>query len=92
MVKLVQPKPFFLKGGDKAVLLLHSFTSNNRDVKQLGKYLNLNYFSCYAPVYEGHVLSPEYLIHTSPKDWWRSVEEGFHFLIKEGYALLLECR
>ncbi|MEH7237654.1 alpha/beta hydrolase [Bacillus sp. JJ1562] len=86
MMKLVKPKPFFLKGGDKAVLLLHSFTSNTRDVKELGKFLHMNGFSCYAPVYEGHGLSPEQLVSTNPKEWWRSVEEGYHFLIKEGYA------
>lgn len=86
MIKPAQPKPFFLKGGNKSVLLLHSFTSTTRDVKQLGEYLNVNGFSCYAPIYEGHGLSPESLIHTSPDDWWRSVEEGYHFLIKEGYA------
>lgn len=86
MMKIVQPKSFFLKGGDQAVLLLHSFTSNTRDVKELGKFLNLHDFSCYAPVYEGHGLTPEELISTTPTEWWRSVEKGYHFLIKEGYA------
>ncbi|SES43892.1 carboxylesterase [Psychrobacillus sp. OK032] len=58
MKRIVKPKPFFLKGGKKAVLLLHSFTSNTRDVRQLGKFINKNGFSCFAPVYDGHGLSP----------------------------------
>jgi carboxylesterase len=85
MKKIVKPKPFFLKGGDKAVLLLHSFTSNTRDVRELAKFLHMNGFSCFAPVYEGHGLPPELLISTYPSDWWRSVEEGYDYLNREGY-------
>jgi carboxylesterase len=64
MKRIVKSKSFFIKGGKKAVLLLHSFTSNTRNVKQLGKFLNENGFSCFAPVYDGHGLSPEQLIST----------------------------
>lgn len=85
MVRVVKPKSFFLKGGTKAVLLLHSFTSNPRDMRQLGSYLNGKGYTCFAPIYEGHGLSPEQLIHTTPTDWWKSVEEGYHFLKSEGY-------
>lgn len=85
MKKIVKPKPFFLKGGEKAVLLLHSFTSNTRDVRALAKFLHMNGFSCFAPVYEGHGLHPELLISTYPSDWWRSVEEGYDYLNREGY-------
>ncbi len=89
MKRVVKPKPFFLKGGERAVLLLHSFTSNARDVRQLGKFLNDNGFSCFAPVYDGHGLSPEQLISTHPIDWWKSVEEGYHYLNREGYSQIV---
>ncbi len=85
MVKVVKPKSFLLKGGTRAVLLLHSFTSTTRDMRQLGRYLNEKGYTCYAPIYEGHGLSPEQLILKNPSDWWRSVEEGYHFLKKEGH-------
>jgi carboxylesterase len=88
MVRVVKPKSFFLKGGSKAVLLLHSFTSNPRDMRQLGRYLNGKGYTCFAPIYEGHGLSPEQLIHTTPTDWWKSVEEGYHFLKNEGYQYI----
>ncbi len=39
MIKLVSPKPFFYKGGEKAVLLLHSFTSNTRS-DTFGSFVN----------------------------------------------------
>ena len=88
MGKVVQPKSFFLKGGEKAVLLLHSFTSNTRDVKKLGRFLNQENYTCFAPLYEGHGLSSEQLIHTKPSDWWNSAEEGYHFLKNEGYQTI----
>lgn len=33
------PKPFFFEEGKRAVLLLHGFTGNSADVRQLGRYL-----------------------------------------------------
>jgi carboxylesterase len=88
MVKVVQPKSFLLKGGKKAVLLLHSFTSNTVDVKKLGRYLNQENYTCFAPLYEGHGLSSEQLLLTNPSDWWKSVEGGYQFLKNEGYQTI----
>ncbi|MED0932127.1 alpha/beta hydrolase [Bacillus mobilis] len=85
MVKVVKPRPVFLKGGMRAVLLLHSFTSNTRDMKQLGRYLNEQGYTCFIPIYKGHGLPPEQLIHTNPNDWWKSVEEGYYFLKQGGF-------
>ncbi|WP_075618533.1 alpha/beta hydrolase [Paenisporosarcina indica] len=85
MMKIVPPKPFFYKGGEKAVLLLHSFTSNTIDVKKMGKYLQQNNYSCYAPLFRGHGLSAEELISYGPSDWWKDVLKGYQFLKDEGY-------
>ncbi|MEC1180588.1 alpha/beta hydrolase [Metasolibacillus meyeri] len=85
MRKIIQPKSIFLKGGEKAVLLLHSFTSNTVDVKKLGRFLNQENYTCFAPLYEGHGLSSEQLLLTDPNDWWKSVERGYRFLKNEGY-------
>lgn len=85
MVKFSKPKAFFLEGGSKAVLLLHSFTSSTVDMKKLGRFLNSKNFTCFAPLYEGHSQSAEHLILTSPRDWWESVERGYNFLKNEGY-------
>lgn len=32
------PKPFFFEEGKRAVLLLHGFTGNSSDVRQLGRF------------------------------------------------------
>lgn len=85
MIKLVPPKPFFYKGGEKAVLLLHSFTSNTMDMGKLGKYLHKENYSCYAPLYSGHGLTPEELLTYSPSDWWQDVLNGYQLLKDEGF-------
>ncbi|GGP16663.1 alpha/beta hydrolase [Oceanobacillus neutriphilus] len=79
MVKVIQPKSFFFKGGERAVLLLHSFTSSTVDVRKLGRFLNKENYTCFAPLYKGHGLSAEQLILTGPDDWQESVEAGYHF-------------
>ncbi|WP_107842127.1 alpha/beta hydrolase [Metasolibacillus meyeri] len=88
MRKIIQPKSIFLKGGEKAVLLLHSFTSNTVDVRKLGRFLNQENYTCFAPLYEGHGLSSEQLLLTDPSDWWKSVERGYQFLKNEGYQTI----
>ncbi|KAB7672138.1 alpha/beta hydrolase [Bacillus sp. B1-b2] len=85
MVRISEPKPFYYKGGSKAVLLLHSFTSNTVDMKKLGSFLNREDYTCYAPLYKGHGYSAEHLILSTPREWWESAEEGYNFLKNEGY-------
>ena len=45
------PKPFFFEEGKRAVLLLHGFTGNSADVRQLGRYLQKKGYTSYAPQY-----------------------------------------
>lgn len=41
------PKPFFFEEGKRAVLLLHGFTGNSSDVRQLGRFYKKGiYFVC----------------------------------------------
>ncbi|KJF49458.1 MULTISPECIES: alpha/beta hydrolase [Bacillus] len=90
-MKVVTPKPFTFKGGEKAVLLLHGFTGNTADVRMLGRYLNERGYTCHAPQYKGHGVPPEELVHTGPTDWWKDVEEGYQFLKDEGYEEIAVC-
>lgn len=85
MMKFVPPKSFFYHGGENAVLLLHSFTSNTNDMKKLGKYLQNNNYSCYAPIYSGHGLTAEELLTYGPSDWWQDVLNGYQLLKDEGF-------
>ena len=85
MMKVVAPKPFLYRGGNKAVLLLHGFTGNTVDVRKLGKYLQERGYTCYAPLYKGHGVEPEQLIQTDIEDWWQDAVGGYHLLKEEGF-------
>ncbi len=84
-MKIIAPKPFTIEAGKRAVLLLHGFTGNPNDVKRLGRYLAERNYTVHAPLYKGHGLDPQTLIHSNPQDWWDSVINGYDELIALGY-------
>lgn len=84
-MKIQLPEPFFFEEGEKAVLLLHGFTGNSSDVRQLGRYLQKQGITSYAPHYEGHAEPPENLLESSPHVWWSQVLEAYDFLKEKGY-------
>ena len=85
MMKLASPKPFTFEGGDRAVLLLHGFTGNSADVRMLGRFLEKKGYTCHAPIYKGHGVPPEELVHTGPEDWWQDVTEAYQLLKDKGF-------
>ncbi|TCP24851.1 carboxylesterase [Scopulibacillus darangshiensis] len=84
-MKIVPPKPFTFKAGERAVLLLHGFTGNSSDVRMLGRYLQDKGYTCHAPHYKGHGVPPEELLHTGPDDWWQDVKNGYEHLKSLGH-------
>jgi len=84
-MKFVPPKPFTFGDGKRAVLLLHGFTGNTADVRMLGRFLEGKGYTCHAPLYEGHGVPPENLVHTGPEDWWKSVTDGYELLKSSGH-------
>ncbi|MFT4416325.1 alpha/beta hydrolase [Fredinandcohnia humi] len=84
-MKIVLPKPFTFEGGERAVLLLHGFTGNSADVRMLGRFLEKKGYTCHAPIYKGHGVPPEQLVHTGPEDWWADVMNAYQFLQDKGY-------
>lgn len=85
MMKLASPKPFTFEGGERAVLLLHGFTGNSADVRMLGRFLEKKGYTCHAPIYKGHGVPPEQLVHTGPEDWWKDVMNAYQHLKDQGY-------
>ena len=79
------PKPFFFEEGQRAVLLLHGFTGNSADVRQLGRYLQKKGYTSYAPQYEGHAAPPEEILKSSPFVWLKDVLNGYDYLVDQGY-------
>ncbi|MFX3622918.1 MAG: alpha/beta hydrolase [Ectobacillus sp.] len=84
-MKMILPKPFTFEGGERAVLLLHGFTGHSGDVRMLGRYLEKRGYTCHAPIYKGHGVPPEQLVHTGPEDWWKDVMEAYQFLKDIGH-------
>ena len=78
------PQPFFFQEGKRAVLLLHGFTGNSSDVRQLGRFYKKGYTS-YAPQYEGHAAPPEEILKSSPYVWFKDVLDGYDYLVEQGY-------
>ncbi|MEB7690795.1 carboxylesterase [Staphylococcus equorum] len=79
------PKPFFFEEGNRAVLLLHGFTGNSSDVRQLGRFLQKKGYTSYAPHYEGHAAPPEEILKSSPFVWFKEALGGYDFLVEKGY-------
>src|SRR5690606_37594541 len=84
-MKIKPPQPFTFEAGKRAVLLLHGFTGNSADVRQLGRFLEKNGYTSHAPQYKGHGVPPEQLVHTGPDDWWKDVLDGYQFLKGKGF-------
>jgi carboxylesterase len=84
-MKIVTPKPFTFGSGKRAVLLLHGFTGHSADVRMLGRFLEKKGYTCHAPIYKGHGVPPEDLVHTGPEDWWEDVKNAYQFLKDKGH-------
>lgn len=79
------PKPFFFEEGKRAVLLLHGFTGNSSDVRQLGRFLQKKGYTSYAPQYEGHAAPPDEILKSSPFVWFKDALDGYDYLVEQGY-------
>ena len=84
-MKIIAPKPFTFEGGKRAVLLLHGFTGNSADVRMLGRFLQDKGYTCHAPIYKGHGVSPEELLQYDTQDWWKDVLMAYDSLKRKGY-------
>ncbi|UCZ52617.1 carboxylesterase [Bacillus shivajii] len=90
-MKVKQPEPFTLEGGNRAVLLLHGFTGNSADVRMIGRFLNGKGYTCHAPHMKGHGVPPEELVHTGPEDWWDDVVNAYNHLKEMGHDEIAVC-
>lgn len=73
------------EAGQKAVLLLHSFTSNAREMRNLANMLYEEGYTVYAPNLDGHGYTPERLFASSMAAVWQSAKLAFEELVQKGY-------
>ncbi|WP_339194432.1 alpha/beta fold hydrolase [Solibacillus sp. FSL R5-0449] len=78
----------YLKGNTQAVLLLHSFTSNAKEMNYLAKMLHSKGYTSYAPNLAGHGASPEQLFASSMEQIWEHSRKAVQFLIDENYEAI----
>lgn len=70
-------QPFYFEGNNnKAVLLIHGWTSAPYEVKRLGEYLNESGYTVYAPILTGHGTVPKDLENVKWPDWLKDVDEA----------------
>lgn len=79
-------KSFFFEKGPQAVILMHAYSSTPNDVRMLGRALEKENYTVYAPLFRGHgTKDPEDILDTSPRDWIEDAKEAIQFLREKGY-------
>ncbi len=77
-------KPFYFAGvNNRAVLLVHGWTSTSYEVRRLGRYLNESGYTVSAPMLRGHGTVPKSLEDVSFLDWLSDLEGECQALKKE---------
>jgi len=75
-----ETEPFFHKGSNIGVLLVHGFTGTPREMRMLGAYLAKQEYTVIGVRLNGHATKIEDIIRTRWQDWLLSVEDGLHLL------------
>lgn len=76
-------QPLFLKGGDKACLLIHGFTGSAFEMRELGGFLHRGGFTVHVISLSGHGGTPRDLENVKAEDWINDVLKGYELLRKE---------
>ncbi|WP_119327422.1 alpha/beta fold hydrolase [Companilactobacillus musae] len=81
-MKILTPKPFYFDNGTSAVLLLHSFSGTSNDMRLLGRFLERNNYSAYAPMFAGHGTKEplDILELGSTEKWWQQTQAAVQYL------------
>lgn len=80
-------EPFLFEKSKKAVLLLHAYTGSANDVRPLGRYLERNGYTVYAPQFAGHATKKfeDVIEKGGPDIWLQDVVDATTFLKEKGY-------
>lgn len=82
----MKDRSFYFKGGKRAVLLFHAYSSTPNDVRMLGRALERENYTVYSPTFSGHGTHDlEDILAVSPTDWVNDAKKALQFLKEEGY-------
>ena len=73
-------EPFFLRGNETGILLIHGFTGSPAELLPLGKFLNQAGFTVLCIRLAGHGTDENNLSRTTCDDWFNSVLDGYSLL------------
>lgn len=84
---LAPREPFAFGGGPRACLLVHGFSGSPAEMRPLGEYLADQGHAVLGVRLAGHEGNPERLNRVRWRDWYRSVEDGYHCLRRNHSAV-----
>lgn len=73
-------EPFFFKGNDTGILLVHGLTGTPKEMRPLGEYLADKGYTVHGIRLQGHATNIDDLKRTHWEDWLNSVEDGYYHL------------
>ncbi|MEY8370523.1 alpha/beta fold hydrolase [Aerococcaceae bacterium 50-4] len=81
------PEPFFFDGDERAVILFHAFTGTSNDVRMLGRRLNREGYTVYAPHLTGHATMDVFDLvkEGNPEAWLKDGQKAYDFMVEKGY-------
>lgn len=84
-------KPFLFEESERAVILFHAFTGSSNDVRMLGRRLQRDGYTVYAPHLSGHATENVYdLVDTkNAKRWVADGQAAYDFLQGKGYKKIV---
>lgn len=87
MKELQLPEPFLFERSKRAVLLLHAYTGSANDMRPLGRLLERNGYTVYAPQFSGHATQnfEDVIVKGGPEVWLQDVVDATTFLREKGY-------
>lgn len=70
-------QPFFFKGGDEGVLLIHGYTGAPGEMRLLGEFLHSRGYTVLGVLLPGHAATAKILSDYTFDDWYEEAKRGF---------------
>ncbi|WP_027108588.1 alpha/beta hydrolase [Lacticigenium naphthae] len=82
----MRDRTFYFEKGPKAIILFHAFSSTPNDMRSLGRSLEREGYTVYAPTFSGHgTADPDDVLKFGPSDWVEDGKKAIQFLKEKGF-------
>lgn len=85
-----EPEPFLFEHGPNAVILLHAYAGSSNDMRMMGRALEKDDYTVYAPIFTGHGTKKptDVISEGSPEKWLHDAQQAVEFMLNKGYRSL----